>query len=168
MDILKHRRKINKLSQVDLASLSAVSLPSIQNIEAQRANPSLNTLSQLANTLGLKIQLVPMEVNIEEFIELGLPLAPNTTQTSKRYHRSKVRLVINILNALEAPLLFKNERMKIAFESLILALETHYPSIFHQISSLITLYRSKNIYTGPTGKHIKLRRLALVKLGEYL
>jgi transcriptional regulator with XRE-family HTH domain len=56
--LIKERRLILNLQQKDLAELSKVSLRSIIQIENAAGNPSLATLSKLANLLGLEIKLV--------------------------------------------------------------------------------------------------------------
>jgi transcriptional regulator with XRE-family HTH domain len=62
------------LSQVELASLSGVSLPTIQNIEAQKANPSLEILEKLFGCLGIEIKAQLQPLNYGIAIALGVPL----------------------------------------------------------------------------------------------
>lgn len=54
-EIIKTRRVKLKLSQVDLAEMSGVSLATVKDIERGKANPSLRTVDKLLNVLGLEI-----------------------------------------------------------------------------------------------------------------
>ena len=54
-EVIKARRKVLGLSQQDLAEMSGVSLPTVKDIERGLANPSLSTISQLLDVLGMEI-----------------------------------------------------------------------------------------------------------------
>ena len=54
-EVLKTRRAKLKLSQVDLAEMSGVSLATVKDIERGKANPSLRTVEKLIDVLGLEI-----------------------------------------------------------------------------------------------------------------
>ena len=54
-EIIKTRRAKLKLSQVDLAEMSGVSLATVKDIERGKANPSLRTVEKLIDVLGLEI-----------------------------------------------------------------------------------------------------------------
>jgi transcriptional regulator with XRE-family HTH domain len=58
---LRQRRELLSLLQSQLASLSGVSTRTIQLVEQGKGNPSLDTLLQLADTLGLHLDLVLKE-----------------------------------------------------------------------------------------------------------
>lgn len=55
---LKLRRELLALLQSQLAQLSGVSTRTIQLVEQGKSNPSLETLLQLAEPLGLELDLV--------------------------------------------------------------------------------------------------------------
>lgn len=60
MDIghqIKERRVALKINQQTLADLSGVGINTIVAIERGHGNPSLKTLSQILDTLGLQIEL---------------------------------------------------------------------------------------------------------------
>lgn len=46
------------LVQSDLANISGVSIRTIQLVEGGKANPSIDTLIQIADPLGLRLQLI--------------------------------------------------------------------------------------------------------------
>ena len=58
---LKQRRELLGLLQSHLSGLSGISTRTIQLVEQGKSNPSLDTLLQLADPLGLRIDLVLKE-----------------------------------------------------------------------------------------------------------
>jgi len=58
---LRQRRELLGLLQSQLSALSDVSARTIQLVEQGKGNPSLDTLMQLADPLGLRIDLVLKE-----------------------------------------------------------------------------------------------------------
>ena len=58
---LRERRELLGLFQSQLAALSGVSTRTIQLVEQGKGNPSLDTLLQLADPLGLSFDLVLKE-----------------------------------------------------------------------------------------------------------
>ncbi|WP_288205748.1 helix-turn-helix domain-containing protein [uncultured Parabacteroides sp.] len=60
---IKERRSLLGLTQQDLADYSGVSLRIIKSIEAGTANPSIGTLTKIAEALGLEICMTVKGVN---------------------------------------------------------------------------------------------------------
>ena len=60
--VIKERRALLGLTQQDLADYTGLSLCIIKSIEAGKANPSVATLSKIAEVLGLELQLKVKEV----------------------------------------------------------------------------------------------------------
>ena len=58
---LRQRRELLGLLQSQLATLSGVSTRTIQLVEQGKGNPSLDTLLQLADPLGLRLDFVLKE-----------------------------------------------------------------------------------------------------------
>jgi len=58
---LRQRRELLGLLQPQLGAIAGVSTRTIQLVESGKANPSLSTILQLADALGLNIQLVLKE-----------------------------------------------------------------------------------------------------------
>ncbi len=56
-ELIKKRRQLLKLRQEDLSELSNVTIKTIHLIELGNGNPSFQTLSKLAEVLGLEIIL---------------------------------------------------------------------------------------------------------------
>jgi y4mF family transcriptional regulator len=66
--IIRQRRELLGLSQTQLAALSGISTRTIQLVEQGKANPSLDTLVNLIDILGLQLELVlkdPSKTNDE-------------------------------------------------------------------------------------------------------
>ena len=60
--IIKERRILLGLTQQDLADYSGLSLRIIKSIEAGKGNPSVNTLTKMAEVLGLELILKVKEI----------------------------------------------------------------------------------------------------------
>ena len=60
--IIKERRFLLGLTQQDLADYVGLSLRIIKSIEVGKANPSVATLSKIAEVLGLELRLKVKEV----------------------------------------------------------------------------------------------------------
>lgn len=61
--IIKERRNLLGLTQQDLADYTGLSTRIIKSVESGKGNPSLSTLSKIAEILGLEIVLKVKEVN---------------------------------------------------------------------------------------------------------
>lgn len=55
--IIKNRRSELRISQQDLAEMAGISLATIKDIERGAGNPSLKTLMQIGEVLGLEISM---------------------------------------------------------------------------------------------------------------
>ena len=154
-------------SQVKLSHESRVSLPTIQNIEAHKANPTIDILEKLATALGIELKLEPIPFDIEIATALGVPLTNTTTpskiivinSTSLKYEARKWHHALK-QNAL-------NEREEIALISFLTALKDHYPT-FYKNEILGPVFEKKIKENRSSGKLIKLRRIALGNLSKYL
>lgn len=60
--IIKERRMLLGLTQQDLADYTGLSLRIIKSIEADKGNPTVNTLNKIADVLGLEIIIKVKEV----------------------------------------------------------------------------------------------------------
>lgn len=54
-EVIKSRRKILAISQLDLAEMAEVSLATVKDIERGKGNPSLSTVNKLLGVLGLEM-----------------------------------------------------------------------------------------------------------------
>ena len=164
--IRKTRRALG-LSQTDLAQLSGLSLPSIQNIEAGKANPSWLTLKQLSAPLGLSILWQRERPDWDTLAALGVPL----TQKGSTPHRPSGALLVSqlrlaLVDLVEEPKSQETERKSEAITAVLLALKGHYPSFYHEHFGRCE--PARELLTKINGRTIKLRRQALAILGRYL
>jgi y4mF family transcriptional regulator len=56
-DIIRKRRKMLKITQRTLAELSDVGINTLTKIEKNEANPTIELLEKILNTLGLEIRI---------------------------------------------------------------------------------------------------------------
>ncbi len=63
--IIEERRKYLQIRQEDLSELCGVSTKSIQKIENNKANPTLQTLQKILGILGMEINVVIKKLNNE-------------------------------------------------------------------------------------------------------
>jgi y4mF family transcriptional regulator len=54
---IKERRSLLGITQQDLADISGVGLRTIKEIETNKGNPSINTLSKILDALGMELDL---------------------------------------------------------------------------------------------------------------
>ena len=54
-EVIKSRRKVLAISQLDLAEMAEVSLATVKDIERGKGNPSLSTVNKLLGGLGLEM-----------------------------------------------------------------------------------------------------------------
>jgi y4mF family transcriptional regulator len=60
---IKERREILKITQESLADLSGVGLRTIKQLEGGKANPTFNTLHEIADVMGLELVLQVKKLN---------------------------------------------------------------------------------------------------------
>jgi transcriptional regulator with XRE-family HTH domain len=60
---IKERREILKITQESLADLSGVGLRTIKQLEGGKANPTFNTLQEIADVMGLELVLQVKRLN---------------------------------------------------------------------------------------------------------
>jgi transcriptional regulator with XRE-family HTH domain len=62
-EIIKKRREELGISQKDLAEMSEIHLRSISKLESGESNPTLELLNQIAEILGLELNIKVKEIN---------------------------------------------------------------------------------------------------------
>ena len=60
---IEERREILKITQESLADLSGVGLRTIKQLEGGKANPTFNTLQEIADVLGFELVLQVKRLN---------------------------------------------------------------------------------------------------------
>ena len=54
-EVVKERRSVLGISQLDLAEMAGISLATVKDIERGAGNPSMKTVTQILEVLGLEI-----------------------------------------------------------------------------------------------------------------
>ena len=158
------------LTQTRLAHLAGISLPSIQNIEAGKANPAISTLSALFEVLGLDLRCEPRPANWRALIRCGAPLSGATGES--RVLPTREELVSHLRHAcaelsLREAVPAEDLRKQEAVAAMLLAIKIHFPALYRQSlegSHFVREQLPKHI----TGRMIKLKRQALARLVTYL
>ena len=162
-------RRMHGYSQTHLATLSKTSLPTIQNIEAGRANPSLKTLQKIAQVLHCEIKIDSKPPNWDLLAWHGVPILTYTqnfiqTPTSKTLVKVISEACMAVLTHKSEP---DQERKLEALQAVLIALKTHFPKFFEKklksVPSITELYPKKL-----SGRLIRLKRYALQRLCDYL
>lgn len=55
-EVMKSRRKLLAISQLDLAEMAGVSLATVKDIERGKGNPYLATVKKIIEVLGMEIE----------------------------------------------------------------------------------------------------------------
>jgi transcriptional regulator with XRE-family HTH domain len=163
---LKELRTSMRFSQARLSQESKVSLPTIQNIEANKANPTLDILEKLLLPLGVEFKLSPIPFDVNRAIALGVPLSESTSKVDIVVSASTLKLEARKWHrAFEMHSL--SEREELSLVSFLMALKGHYPS-FYEDEIKSPIFEQKISHYKTSGKVIKLRRMALAQMSKYL
>lgn len=166
--LIKDTRKALGLSQVKLAQLAKVSLPTVQNIEAEKANPSLSILESIFEALGLKANYTVETPDWNLLATLG---APMLVEKEFNVTPTKDSLIKQI--QLAAVYFSKRrsddgniERKRESIQCLLLGLRNQFPSVFSQVERAPVIRALLPHIL--TGRHIKLKRIAESRLSQFL
>lgn len=157
-------RKSLGLSQVSLATLAGISLPTLQNIEAGKANPSWDTVTKLSKALKIRILLESESLDWSLICSLGVPMMsdkPIRRQFSEAAETELKRAYFEIFklgNTLP-------EREQEALIAYAMALRDHEPTYFKTFRLFVSeADLKKKIKHMNFGRLIKLRRIALAQM----
>lgn len=168
--LLKQSRDSLGLSQVELAHGSGISLPSVQNIEAGKGNPSLDTLEKLADYLGLEIRFEPKAADWDLLAALGAPITvlnppPVVSKTPQNLLRLLRQAAVELSGVGEVE---DRERKTEALQALLLALESHFPVFFRKHCAHSKLLAGGLRLDLNAPRLVRLKRQAVASLAEYL
>ena len=166
--LIKQTRQRKKMTQMLLAMKAGVSLPTIQNIEAHKTNPTLKLIEKIATPLGLGIHIDSIDPSWDYLIQFGLPLHSYHDQPEKKESFSFHIFSQEIHKAIHFISINKNEsRLAEAVFALLHALKNHYPTFFDYFfdhENIHEFLKGKCV----SGRIIKLSRIALAKLVSVL
>ena len=156
------------MSQAELAGEGGVSLATIQNIEADRANPSMSTLRSVLEALGLTLSVEPEKADWEALAAFGLPLSGGSgpllpeDPATLRLHIQRAAFELS-----RNPATPDRERKRECLQALLLAIHHHFPTRFELWFRRSRLIRDL-LPEVVTGRLIKLERIALSSLAVIL
>ena len=178
--IIRDARTLQGLTQTELAYRSGVSLPTVQNMEAGRANPSLSTLNAVLGALGLELSAAPRPADWDELAMCGAPLMvredPTDTEDGRPVRESQVRPGPDLLlkNLRDACLELRDasgatdlERRREAIQALLVAIRSHFPGFYGEHVAGVELYE-EHLSAPITARTIRLARAAVAALARYL
>jgi transcriptional regulator with XRE-family HTH domain len=178
---IREARRLQGLTQTELAYRSGVSLPTIQNIETGKANPTLVTLNAVLGVLGLELRSEPRGADWDELIRCGAPLMvreePAVDSLGNKVVRERHRgptpdmLLVNLRDACielrRASGITDLERRQEAVQALLLAIRSHFPTFYRKNVAGVELY-VRHLSAPVTGRTIRLAREAVAALARYL
>lgn len=165
-EIIRKRRKIRGLSQIELAVKSGVSLPTIQLLEAGKGNPTLEVLKKLERTLGFTLEVREREPDWVLLQKWVLPVVGVGEQEISPEKPSPRKLLSQLSEAVEALSQIENERVAEGIAAALYALRRYYPLLFSYFFDEVEADRIFTQY--PKGRMIKLSRVAGAKMAEVL
>lgn len=163
-DWIRQRRQALGLTQTQLAVKANMSLPTLQNLEAGKGNPSWDILTKLCQSLGYSIHFRPRAVNWSDLSQIGVPVTDNKSNENFDLAQGLFEFKIALHEFVNMSASF-NERQREAFCGFLWALRDHYPSRFAKFKKVISSKDlDQHIKKFPLGRMIKLRRLALAQI----
>jgi len=165
---IRDARRSLGISQTALAVRAGVSLATLQNIEANRANPALSTLEKLLEPLSLGLVVEPRRADWEALIALGLPLTGGRPRDIRATEESLLGHVHRAaLDLARQPDIPDRERKTECLQALLLAIRSHFPSRYRRWFFRSPLIRDL-VPDELSGRLIKLSRIAREPLAEIL
>ena len=162
---LKSQRHHLGLTQQKLAELASVSLPTIQNMERNVGNPSLDVLTRVVGALGLVLSIEHVAIDWDALSYLGVPLTSSNSKKNLRIKRDLPTLLMKIRAALSACHAVSDRKME-SLAATLLAMKTHWPSLFDQLGPLKN--QADELIKKQDPGRLKLRSLAISNLQVYL
>lgn len=145
--VLAMRKELG-LSQVTLAELSEVSLPTIQKIESGQSNPTLDVMLRIGNSLGFTL-------NIEDILE---------GYDSNKDGQNHIQDIMRCFNRRHLNSVRQNDELFASF----LALKIHYPSLFKKLKKRTVIEDELKIRLNDSpGRLIKHARICLETLNHF-
>lgn len=163
---LKDLRSQSGYSQVRLAQESGVSLPTIQNIEALKANPTIDILEKIFLALGLRLTISPPVFDVTRAIQFGVPLSGENEINPQKVNQALLEKESKKWIHLFSQNQF-NEREAESILAFLMAIHDHYPTYYTRSLSC-PLFDQKIEQARKNGRIIKLRRIALAQVSRYL
>lgn len=158
LEIKKARTRLG-LTQVQLAARARLSVATLQNIEANRANPEFSTLTALFKILRvrMKFEFESHQIDFDELALFGCPLLTSKPVTGVSPSRFGLIERANLIDARD----LKGREAK-AVSAWVHALKDHFVSVWNDLPPALRAWAANQ----PV--EVKLRRIALSRLSEFL
>ncbi len=163
--LIRRKREIAKITQRQLADRADVGMATLQNIELGKGNPSIRTLEAVITELGLSLELGESKQDFEVLSQLGVPLS-SSNQVEDSFRPDKGTLIATLRK--QAPAIRRlatDSREGAALASFLTALRDHFPDSWLAVRSDLEDWLNQIAITGAL---IKLRRISIQNLAEYL
>ncbi|MBI2027054.1 MAG: helix-turn-helix domain-containing protein [Deltaproteobacteria bacterium] len=165
---VKQRRKSLGLTQMQLAITAGVSLPTVQNLEAGKTNPTIKLFEKITSSLGCSMDVNSLQPDWDYLIHYGLSVS-SIQEASKDQTFSFQHFAQEIIKATDDVMLHQQaERFKEALLALLCTLQIHYPTyfdyFFSQNQKILYFMKQKM----DRGRIIKLSRMSLAVISKYL
>ena len=168
---IKHKRKEKGYTQVGLAVKAQVSLPTIQNIEAHKANPTLELLEKMGVVLGFTIKISSVEPDWALLQQYGLPMVVQEGIILKEAFMPML-FAEQLLVAVHFVLETKNqdERLLEALIALLWSIKKHYFTYYQYFLLSGDKEMVNTLLNQPIApdRLLKLSRIALSKISKVL
>ena len=160
--LIKEKRKAKGYTQMKLAILANVSLPTIQNLELGKGNPTLELLKKIGNPLNYSFQYISQEPQWAILENCGLPvyLTSGKKEKSTQVKITPLELASQLNLAIHAcTQKHMEERLKEAVAALSWAIQHYYPTYYsyclesRETETLLEKYPLK-------GRILKLMKMA--------
>lgn len=115
--------------------------------------------------MGYDISINVKDVDWDKLARYGVPIS-SIHGRETHSHVDKLE-IIELIAGISVVYKKLDQRKKDAVESFLLALQQHYPSFFNKMLEYYPVI-SKMLPKHITGRHLKLRRLALAAIYKYL
>jgi len=165
---LREGRRKAGLTQAELSRLADVSLATVQNVEAGRANPSWQVLSGLLAPVGLALECRRLAPDWDLLCVLGLPLSPQRVVNARPSGPLLLAQLRLAALELEGDVPDPDRARKVeAVQALLFSLRAHFPTFFRgqvEKSPLLCALVPRE----PSGRIIRLSRVVVGILAEYL
>ncbi len=158
---IKNLRTVQGYTQHELAKKAGVSLPTIQNIEAGRANPSLSNIEQILDALNARIEI---KINLQSFDLLDL-----FNMDLERFKKVDLKKILLQFLKKEKSTPFLGRDLDL-MTSLLSGLSSHYPVWMKQQKFDFTdlkKWRLMEKKIDPS-RLIKFRRIWLAKISQVI
>ena len=168
--LVRKARKRKKLSQVQLAAQTGVSLPTIQNIEANKGNPTISVLEKVCSPLDISLEFSDREPKWALLQTCGLPIEVEKNNQKNHQCPTPQQLTRELTSAVryltkEFP--SKDKRVEESVASMLCTIKHHYSTFYlYNLENPETIaFLKRNPMTGRT---IKLMRMVNPQLSLIL